>query len=106
MSQATELVFYLHDYGLLREVNECCYCDRKTNYEIKRQKAIKFIRINPEEHDFNISKVYQHIKNSSKRSWIDGILKRLLGLEFRSDHSIKLKTLKHLVNKILPDLWV
>ena len=68
MSQATELVFYLHDYGLPREVNECCYYDRKTNYEIKRQKAIKFIRINPEEHDFNISKVYQHIKNSSKRS--------------------------------------
>ena len=39
----------------------------------------------------------------TKKSFIDDISKRLLKLEFKSDHSIKSKRLKWIVKKILPD---
>ena len=35
---------------------------------------------------------------------MDKISKRLLELEFKSDHSIKFKVLKYVVKKILPSL--
>ena len=66
------------------------------DYEIKRQKAVKEelgckgIRINPDEGNFNerkpVSKIYMHIKKSTQKSLIDNILKRLLQLEFKSNH--------------------
>ena len=66
-----------------------------------------FIRINPDEENFNIFKelneIHRHIKKSSKKSLIDDLSKRLLELEFTSNHSIKSKCLKWVVKKILPD---
>ena len=68
---------YFHDYELAIEVNEKGYKDRNENYEKQRQKEIetkldcKFIRINPDEENFNISKVknkiFRHIKKSLKK---------------------------------------
>ena len=77
--------------------------------EVEKEKAIKdhldceFIRINPDEKDFDmyveVSKIHNHIKQSSKKSLIDKISKRLLKLESKSDHLIKSKVLKYVVKK-------
>ena len=90
---------YFHKHKLAIEVDELGHADRNLDHEIERQKALErelncvFIRINPDEKDFNILKaineIYRHIKNSSKKSLIDKISKRLLELEFKSNHSIK-----------------
>ena len=45
-----------------------------------------------------------HIKQSTKKSLIDNLSKRLLGLEFKSNHSIKSKCLKWIVKNILPTI--
>ena len=66
-----------------------------------------FIRINPDEKKFNIfkeiNKIHRHIKKLTKKSLIDDLSKRLLELEFNSNHSIKSKCLKWIVKKVLPD---
>ena len=95
---------YFHKYKLAIEVDELGHADRNINNEIERQKALErelncvFIRINPDEKDFNIfkeiKKIHRHIKKSSKKSLIGKISKRLLELEFKSDHSIKSKCFK------------
>ena len=105
---------YFHKYKLAIEVDELGHNDRNIDYEIQRQKALErelncvFIRINPDEKDFNIfkeiNKIHRHIKKSSKKSLIGKISKRLLELEFKSNHSIKSKCLKWVVKKILPTL--
>ena len=89
---------HFHEYKLAIEVNELGHNDRNKDYEIKRQKAIEkelgcvLIRINPDEENFNIFKaineIHRHIKASTKKSLIDKISKRLLELEFESNHSI------------------
>ena len=104
---------YFHDYKLAIEVDEIGRCDR-IDYEIHRQTAIEkelgceFIRINPDEKNLNIFKainrIHWHIKKSSKRSLTDKISKRLLELEFKSDHLIKSNALKYVVKKIMPPL--
>ena len=63
---------YFHKYKLAIEVDELGYADRNVNNEIERQKALErelnyvFIRINPDENDFNIfkeiNKIHRHIK--------------------------------------------
>ena len=105
---------YFHKYKLAIEVDELGHTNRNINNEIERQKALEkelncvFIRINPDEKDFNIfkeiNKIHRHIKKSSKNSLIDKISKRLLELEFKSNHSIKSKCLRRVVKKILPTL--
>ena len=50
-----------------------------------------------------INKIHRHIKRSTKKSLIDDLSKRLLELEFKSNHSIKSKCLKWIVKKILLD---
>ena len=51
---------YFHDYTLAMEIDENGHSNRKINYKIKRQKAIKqglgckFIRIDPDKEDFDI----------------------------------------------------
>ena len=105
---------YFHKYKLAIEVDELGHNDRNIDYEIQRQKALErelscvFIRINPDEKDFNIfkeiNKIHRHIKKSSKESLIDNISKKLLKLEFKSNHSIKSKCLKWVVKKLLPTL--
>ena len=66
-----------------------------------------FIRINPEEEKFNIFKeineIHRHIKKLTKKSLIDDLSKKLLELEFKSNHSIKSKCLKWILKKILPN---
>ena len=105
---------YFHKYKLAIEVDELGHADRNINNEIERQKALErelnclFIRINPDEKDFNILKaineILRHIQKSSKKSLIDNILKRLSELEFKSNHSIKSECLKWVVKKTLPTI--
>ena len=87
---------YFHEYKLAVEVDELGHADRNINNEIERQKALEkevnciFIRINPVEKDFNtfkkINKIHRHIKKSFKNFLIHKIWKRLLELEFMSNH--------------------
>ena len=105
---------YFRKYKLAIEVDELGHADRNINNEIERQKALErelncvFIRINPDEKDFNIFKpineIYRHIKKSSKQSLIENISKRLSELEFKSNHTIITKELKRVVKRILPKL--
>ena len=104
---------YFHEYKLAIEVDELGHNDRNIDYEIQRQRAIEkelgcvFIRINPDEENFNIfraiNKIHRHIKKSTKKSLIDKILKSLLKLEFNSNHSMITKALNIVVRKVLPD---
>ena len=54
--------FYFHKYKFAIEIDELSHNDRNIDYEIKKQKALEreldciFIRINPEEIEFNIFK--------------------------------------------------
>ena len=68
--------FYLHEYQLAVEADELVHSNRNIDYEIQRQKAIEkklgcvFIRINPDEENFNIFKaineIHRHIEKSIK----------------------------------------
>ena len=90
--------------------------DTKTNKykEIQKENAIKehldcnFIRINPDEKDFDVyvkmGKIYYHINISPKKSLINSIARRLSELEFKSNHLIKSDCLNYVVKKILPSL--
>ena len=46
-----------------------------------------------------MNEIYKHIKKSTKKSLIDKISKRLLELEFKSNHSIITKASKRVVKK-------
>ena len=96
------------------EVDEKGHKDRNKYKEIERQKAIEkelnceFIIINTVGEDFDmyveIGKIYNYIDKSTKKSLIDKISKRLLELQFKSDHSIKSKFLKRVVKNFFPSL--
>ena len=68
---------YFHGYKLAIEIDEKGHKDRNEDYEKQRQKEIetelscKCIRINPDQENFNISKVnnkiFRHIKESNKK---------------------------------------
>ena len=68
---------YFHKHKLAIEVDELGHADRNLNNEIERQKALEreldcvFIRINPDEKDFNIfkeiNKIHRHIKKPTKK---------------------------------------
>lgn len=83
LSYKISLSFY--DYTLAIEVDESIRCYRNINKKIKRQEAIekkfncKFIRIDPDRHNFiifkAIIKIHRHNKKSSKRSLINRILR-------------------------------
>ena len=104
---------YFHDYKLAIEIDENGHSDRNIDYKIKRQKTkeqelgCKFIRIDPDKEDPDIfraiSEIFGHIKQSTKKALINKISIRLLGLEFKSDHTIKSKAKKYIVEKILLD---
>ena len=67
---------YFHEYKLAIEVDELGHADRNINNEIERQRALErelncaFIRINPDEPDFNIlseiHKIHRHIDQLNK----------------------------------------
>ena len=67
---------YFHEYKLAIEVDELRHADRNINNEIERQKALEkelncvFIRINPDEKNFNIFKEIKYtdtLKNKKKQ---------------------------------------
>ena len=106
-----DIYFHKHEFAI--EVDELGHADKNLSNEIERQKAREkelncvFIRYNPDEKKFKIfkeiNKIHRHIKKSTKKLLIDDLSKRLLELEFKSNHSIKSKCLKWIVKKILPD---
>ena len=65
---------YFHDYKLAMEVDEEGHKDRNEGYNKQRQKEIetelscKFVRINPDKENVNISKVNNKIFRSIKKS--------------------------------------
>ena len=71
------------DYKLTIEIDENGHSDRNIDYKIKRQKVIeqelgcKFIRIDPDKEDFDISvtinEIFRHIKQSTKKTLINKI---------------------------------
>ena len=69
--------------------------------------GITIIRTNPDAADFDmnrlINQIYTRIIKSTKKSLIDHLLKRLLALEVKSNHSIKSKCLRWIVKNILPN---
>ena len=101
---------------LVVEIDEKGHADRDSDYEKRRQKELEklgyhFIRINPDKIDFNdyeefgreSAYIAESIKKQTKKSLISDLSKRLLGLEFKSNHPIKLKCLKFVAEKILPN---
>ena len=66
----------INEYKLAIEVDELGHTNRNIHNEIERQKTLEkelkciFIRINPDEKDFNIfkeiNKIHRHIKNHFK----------------------------------------
>ena len=104
---------YFHKHKLAIEADELRHADRNSCNEIEKQKGLEkelgcvFIRINPDKQNFNIfkeiNKIRRYIKKSTKKSLVDDLSKRLLELEFNSNHSIKSKCLKWIVKKILSD---
>ena len=87
----------------------------------KRQNELEklghhFIRINPDKIDFNdyeefgrvsayiAESIKKQSEKSTKKSLSDDLSKRLLELEFKSNHSVKAKCLKWIVKKILPTI--
>ena len=106
---------------LVVEIDEKGHVGRDPDYEKKRQKGLEnidyyFIRINPDKERCNNYEVFgraqkyinesikKQTKKQTKKSLIDDLSKRLLKLEFKSNHSIKSKCLKWIVKKILPTL--
>ena len=54
-----------------------------------------FIRINPDGKNFNIfkkiNKIHRHIIKSTKKSLIDDLSKRVIEVQFKSNHPMKSK---------------
>ena len=105
---------YFHDYKLtimmkMLENDENGHSDRNIDYEIRRKKAIeqelicKFTRVDSDKEGFDIfktaNKIFRHIKQSTKKTLINEISRRLLELEFKSDNIIKPKSIKFIVKK-------
>ena len=124
------LIFFKYKLGI--EIDEYNHEGRNPNYEKSRQlitkkvdkklrrkqiesHGITTIRTNPDAADFDmnrlINQIYKHIIESTKnqtkvltkKSLIDDLSKRLLELEFKSNHSIQSKCLKWVVKNILPN---
>ena len=70
---------YFHEYKLAIEVDELGHTNRNINNETERQKASEkelnciFIKINPDEKDFNIFKEINKIHRHIKKFLIDNI---------------------------------
>ena len=110
----TDFTFKKH--MLVVEIDEKGHVERDPDYEKKTQKELEklgyyLFRINPNKPGFDdyeefgrvSAYIAESIKKQTKKSLIDDFSKRLLKLEFKSNHSIKLKCFKWIVKKILPD---
>ena len=102
------------EHELAIEIDEKGHTDRdekkkkenEREEKIKKELGCKFIRINPDAENYifvDIGKIQNHIIESTKKSLIDDLSKRLLKLEFKSNHSIKSKCLKWIVKNVLPN---
>ena len=102
---------------LVVESDELGHIDRDSDYEKKRQKELKncgyyIIRIDSNKKDFNDHEEFDRAsayitkstKESTKKSLIDDLSKRLLETKFENSNSIKAKWLKWIVKKILPTI--
>ena len=107
--------FHFPNHRLGIEVDEKGHKDRNEYKKVQRENAIKelgFIKINPDEKDFDmydeIGKIYNHINRSSEKlfnkSLTDRISKILVELEIKSNHLMKSVYLKYAVKKILLSL--
>ena len=107
---------YMPEYIVGIEIDEYNHEYRNFNYEESRTKMIEnheitLIRTNPDNPNFDIKNVIvqiricikEVIKKQTKKSLINNLSKRLLELEFKSNHSIKSKCLKWVVKNILPN---
>ena len=84
---------YFYDYNLAIEIDGNGYCDKNIDYGIKRQNWIeqelrcKFFTIDLGKEDFDIfgaiNEIFRHIKQSTKKTLINQISTKLLGLEFK-----------------------
>ena len=99
---------YFHDYKFAIEIDENGLSSRNIDYKIKRQKAIeltiKFIRIDPDNEELDIfraiKEIFRHIKQLTKKTLMNKISARLLGLEeLKSENVIKSKAIKSVVKK-------
>ena len=95
--------FTIEKNNLVVEIDERDHDNGDPDYEGRRQKELEklgyyFIRINPDRWNFDeyeeFGRIQKHIEKSTKKSPIDDLSKRLLELEFKSNHSIKSKCLK------------
>ena len=78
---------YLHDYKLIKQTDENGHRDCNIDYEIKRQKvteeelACMFIRIYPDNKDFDIfraiNEIFRCIKQLPKKTLVHKISTRL-----------------------------
>ena len=112
---------YLPVHRLAIEIDKKGHMDRRKTKEKEKQKEIKkdleykFIRINPDGEDFDmdarIATIFNHINEANKKLTEELIKKslrrikysrRILGLEFESNDSIKTKSLKYIIKEILP----
>ena len=70
---------------------------------LKKEPGCVFLTINPYKKNFNIfkeiNKIHRHIKKSAKKLLIDDLSKRMLELEFNSNHLIKSRCLKWIAKK-------
>ena len=89
---------YFSKYRLGIEVDEYNHEGRNLEYEQSRQfmiesHGITIIRTNLDDADFDMNELinqkYMQIIKSTKKPLIDDLSKRLLELEFMSNHSIK-----------------
>ena len=110
---------YFSKHKLGTEVDEYNHKGRNSNYEKSRQlmierRGITIIKTNPDASDFDmnrlINQIYRHIIESTKKQTkvstkktIDDLSKRLLELEFKSNHATKSKCLKWVARNILPN---
>ena len=102
---------YFHKHKLAIEVDQLGHADRNLSNKIDRKEVLErelnwvFIRINPDEKDFNIfkevNKIHRRIQKSTKKSLIDDLSKRLLELKFKQHNAIK--CLKWIAKNILPN---
>ena len=108
--------FTFKKHMLAVEIDEKRNVDRDLDYEKKRQKELEklgyyLIRINPDKPGFNdyeefgrvSAYIAKSIKKQTRKSLIDDLSKRLLGLEFKLNRSIKSKCLKRIVKNVSPN---
>ena len=112
--------FTFKKHMLVVKIDEKGHVDRDPDYERKGQKELEkldyqLIKINPDKIDFNdyeefgrvsayiAESIKKQTEKSIKKLLLDDLSKKLLELEFKSNHSIKLKCLKWIAKKLLPD---